>query len=245
MEAWTLLGALAASTGRVTLGALTSSMTLRNPVLLVQAAQTLRGISGGRAELALGAGGAPIDHDLTGTPRWTPRERAGRFAEFVPLVAGVLREGAPPATSSATYYPATGPNLPSAGGIRLTIAALGPRSIRLAAAHGDAWNSYGVHAGGRLSDSRPTSEEALDLFRERAARFDRACLAVGRDPATATRSYTLIESYVGPLLSDLNACISTARGFRDAGVTEFVVYWPADPTQEATLGPFIRALREM
>ena len=46
---------------RARVGALVSSMTLRNPAVLAKAAVTLDHVSEGRAELALGAGGSPRD----------------------------------------------------------------------------------------------------------------------------------------------------------------------------------------
>lgn len=243
-EAWTLLGALAASTTRATLGALTSSLTLRNPTLLVQAAQTLRNISSDRAELALGAGGAPLDHQMTGTPMWTPSERAEHFAEFVPLVSNILRSGGLPAGTTTTHFPVEGVRLPASGGVRLTVAALGPQSIVLAARYGDAWNSYGVPTGKRLT-SRLTHEQALDLFRARKARFDRSCVAAGRDPASIATSYTWVESYVEPGLSNLNAGVAVARDFRAAGVSEFIIYWPKEASQEANLAEFARIIRDI
>jgi alkanesulfonate monooxygenase SsuD/methylene tetrahydromethanopterin reductase-like flavin-dependent oxidoreductase (luciferase family) len=208
-------------------GALTSSLTLRNPALLVLAAQTLHDISSGRAELALGAGGAPLDHELTGVPSWSPSERAERFAEFVPAVARMLREPGP-----------------GAGGVRLTVGALGPRSIALAARHADAWNSYGVPTGKRLT-TRLSHEEALALFRERAGRLERACVEAGRDPATVGKSYTWVESYTEPALLDVATCTGVARDFRDSGANEFVLYWPADESQAERLGDMVRVLHEL
>ncbi len=242
-EAWTLLGALAASTTRASLGALTSSLTLRNPTLLVQATQTLRNISNGRAELALGAGGAPLDHQMTGTPMWTPPERAERFAEFVPLVSDILRSGGLRAETT-THFPVEGVRLPATGGVRLTVAALGPKSIALAASYGDAWNSYGVPTGARLTN-RLTHEQALDLFRRRKARFDRSCAAAGRDSGSIATSYTWIDSYLEQGLSDLEAAVGVARDFRAAGVSEFIVYWPKEASGEANLAELARIIRDI
>src|SRR5207253_3085938 len=61
LEAWTLLGALARETKRVRSGPLVSPLNLRNPAVLARAAVTLDELSGGRAELGVGAGGAPRD----------------------------------------------------------------------------------------------------------------------------------------------------------------------------------------
>jgi alkanesulfonate monooxygenase SsuD/methylene tetrahydromethanopterin reductase-like flavin-dependent oxidoreductase (luciferase family) len=247
LEAWTLLGALAAVTRHASLGALASSLTLRNPALLVQATQTLRDISGGRAELALGAGGAPLDHQMTGTPNWTPAERADRFAEFVPLVAGLLRDGQvpdSPAPAGGRHYAIDNARLRNAGGVRLTVAGLGPRAIGLAARYGDAWNSYGVPTGKRLT-GRLLHSQAVELFRQRVERFRGACLEWGRDPATIGGSYLWIDSFLEPQLPEPPACAQVAREFRDAGATEFIVYWPRDSAQVASLGELQRLIAEL
>jgi hypothetical protein len=179
---------------------------------------------------------------MTGVPHWSPAERADRFAEFVPLVACMLREGTTP---GGQFYPLENVKLQASGGIRLTIAGLGPRSIGLAARYGDAWNSYGVPAGKRLTEGRLTPAETLDLFRRRNERCTRECVAAGRDPSTIGRSYTWFESYMGPALPALDACVATARDFRDAGATEFIVYWPRDDMGADRLPELVRLLREL
>ena len=55
-EAWTLLGAIAASTSRIELGPLVACTNFHNPALLAKQAATLDELSGGRFVLGLGAG---------------------------------------------------------------------------------------------------------------------------------------------------------------------------------------------
>src|SRR6202044_4078775 len=57
LEAWTLLGALAAQTQRLRLGGMVSSNRLRNPALLAQMAATVDVISGGRLGVGHRGGG--------------------------------------------------------------------------------------------------------------------------------------------------------------------------------------------
>jgi alkanesulfonate monooxygenase SsuD/methylene tetrahydromethanopterin reductase-like flavin-dependent oxidoreductase (luciferase family) len=244
LEAWTALGALAATTSHARLGALVTSLTLRNPTLLVQAVRALHDISGGRAELALGAGGAPLDHQLTGIPAWTPAEREEHYEEFVPLVANLIREGRPPGGHAGGHYPVEGVGLSPLGGVRITVGALGPRSIALAARHGDAWNSYGVPAGKRVT-ARLLHDEAVDLFRKRAARFERLCREAGRDPATIDRSYLWVDGFMEPGLLEPSVCVGRARDYREAGATEFILYWPADDTLAVHLPEALRRIRQL
>jgi alkanesulfonate monooxygenase SsuD/methylene tetrahydromethanopterin reductase-like flavin-dependent oxidoreductase (luciferase family) len=244
LEAWTALGALAATTSHARLGALVSSLTLRNPTLLAQAVRALHDISDGRAELAIGAGGAPLDHQLTGIPAWPAAERQARFEEFVPLVASLVREGRPPQGDPGDHYPVEPANFNTMSGVRITVGALGPRSIALAARYGDAWNSYGVPAGKRVTARLP-HDEAVELFRKRATRFDRLCQEAGRDPAKIDRSLLWVDGYVEPGLMEPSVCVSRARDYRDAGATEFILYWPSDDALAVHLGETLRLIRQL
>lgn len=244
LEAWTALGALAEATSHARLGALVSSLTLRNPALLAQAVRALHDISGGRAELALGAGGAPLDHELTGIAAWTPAERQDRYDEFVPLVANLLREGRPPQGDPGNNYPVEAVNSNRGSDVRITVAALGPRSLALAARHGDAWNSYGVLAGKRLT-ARMTHDDAVDLFRKRSARFDRLCREAGRDPGMIDRSYLWVDGFMEPELLEPSVCVARARDYREAGATEFILYWPSDDALAVHLGEALRLIRQL
>ena len=55
-EAWTLMAAYAASTSRVKLGQMCTCMGYRNPAYLAKVAATVDVISGGRAQMGIGAG---------------------------------------------------------------------------------------------------------------------------------------------------------------------------------------------
>jgi alkanesulfonate monooxygenase SsuD/methylene tetrahydromethanopterin reductase-like flavin-dependent oxidoreductase (luciferase family) len=80
---WTLLSALAAHTRRIRLGTMVTNISLHNPAVLAKQALTVDHVSGGRQELGLGAGGAPLDHTMTGARDWVPPERATRLREVV------------------------------------------------------------------------------------------------------------------------------------------------------------------
>src|SRR5215204_5605105 len=66
LEAYTLLGALAARTSRVQLGTLVTGVTYRNPALLAKIVTTLDVISHGRAILGIGAAWYDVEHDGLG-----------------------------------------------------------------------------------------------------------------------------------------------------------------------------------
>src|SRR5713101_3486472 len=58
LEAWTLLGALAAQTQRLRLGVMVTSNRLRNPALLAKMAATVDVIADGRLIFGIGTGGS-------------------------------------------------------------------------------------------------------------------------------------------------------------------------------------------
>ncbi|HEV7526218.1 MAG TPA: LLM class flavin-dependent oxidoreductase, partial [Acidimicrobiia bacterium] len=62
LEAYTLLGALAARTERVKLATLVTGVTYRNPAMLAKMVTTLDVISHGRAILGIGAAWYDVEH---------------------------------------------------------------------------------------------------------------------------------------------------------------------------------------
>jgi alkanesulfonate monooxygenase SsuD/methylene tetrahydromethanopterin reductase-like flavin-dependent oxidoreductase (luciferase family) len=96
-------------------------------------------VSGGRLELGIGAGGAETDHTMTGIPDWNPRERAARLRKVVEILDQMLQnevttyQGHHYQIESAEMHPASiqKPRPP------LTIVALGPKSLKIAARYAD------------------------------------------------------------------------------------------------------------
>jgi alkanesulfonate monooxygenase SsuD/methylene tetrahydromethanopterin reductase-like flavin-dependent oxidoreductase (luciferase family) len=75
LDAWTTLAALAARTTRIRLGTLVSPVTFRPASVLAKAVVTVDHISGGRAELGIGAGWFEAEHRAYGFPFGSDRER--------------------------------------------------------------------------------------------------------------------------------------------------------------------------
>src|SRR5678816_3215244 len=95
LEAYTLLGALAARTNRVTLGTLVTGNTYRNPALLAKMVTTLDVISKGRAILGIGAAWYEEEHDGFGFAFPRPGERLDRLEEAVQICRALFREERP------------------------------------------------------------------------------------------------------------------------------------------------------
>ena len=166
-EAWTLLTAVAAVTTRVEVGTIVLATSFRNPALLAKMATTLDEVSGGRVILGLGCGWHEPEYTAFGYPF---DHRVDRFEEALRIVVPLLREGS--VTFSGTYHRAEDCLILPRGPrerIPVMVAARGPRMLRLAAQHADAWNI----AWFGMPDDR---------LEQRMADFRAACADVGRDP---------------------------------------------------------------
>lgn len=223
-DCWTLLGALALATSRVRLGPLVSAPALRSPSLLALQATTVDHLSGGRLELAVGAGGAPLDLAMMGLGERQPAERFGRLAETVEILDELLTQGQ--VDHHGRFYelearvrrPVQRPRPP------LVVAALGPRALRLAAARADVVSTYAVAES--VSSGVAAGDAAVDLIRERMAIVDAECARIGRRPASLRRSLLTFFGVLEPLPS-ADEFAAWTEPYREIGVGEFVVYWPA------------------
>jgi alkanesulfonate monooxygenase SsuD/methylene tetrahydromethanopterin reductase-like flavin-dependent oxidoreductase (luciferase family) len=228
LDAWTCLGALATVTARARLGPLVSPVALRNPAVLAKAAVTLDHASGGRAELGLGAGGHPLDHEKAGVEHWPRRERDRRFREFVERVEELLVD------------PDLAPR-PLQERVPLTIGGIAEPTLRLAAEHAARWSSYGGDG--------VEPEEAAAAARRHNAQLDRFCEERGRDPRTLVRSILLGYLWVRetPWRSE-GAFRETVERWRDAGMDEIVFVHPphaAMPEGAVEPGLFEHVAREV
>ncbi len=91
LECYTSLGALARETANVRLGALVTGNTYRNPTLLAKIITTLDIVSGGRAQLGIGAGWFELEHDALGFEFKTFSERFRKLEEALQIILPMLR----------------------------------------------------------------------------------------------------------------------------------------------------------
>jgi alkanesulfonate monooxygenase SsuD/methylene tetrahydromethanopterin reductase-like flavin-dependent oxidoreductase (luciferase family) len=234
----TTLTLMAADTERIRVGTLVSSLYFRHPVTLARAAMTVDHLTNGRVEVALGVGD-PTAGGVTVGVTLSPAERVAHFAEFVELVDLLLRQEV--TTYDGAYYrcqeaetiplPVQRPRPP------ITIAAHGPKMLRIAAQHADSWSSFGGY-------EVVTEDDFHRVTAERCARFDDLAAGLGRDPSrirhslvcfpplTPWRSVEYFEDMVGR--------------FRAMGIDEFVLYWPGswpdDLADEAVFGEVARSV---
>ena len=181
-EGWSLLAALAAATSRIALGPFVSCTSFRNPALTAKMADTVDEVSGGRLILGLGAGWHEPEYRAFGYPF---DRRASRFEEAFTIIRSLLREGH--VDFEGRYYQARDcelrPRGPRPEGPPLMIGTKGPRMLRIAAPHVDAWNSDWTSGPGAIPPLR--------------AAVDAACREVGRDPATVERTAAVLVDLPG------------------------------------------------
>jgi F420-dependent oxidoreductase-like protein len=174
-EAYTLLGALAARTSKVSLGTMVTGVTYRNPALLAKEVTTLDVISSGRAILGIGAAWNEDEHDGYGFDFPPVGERLDRLEEALQICRLMFTEESPSFTGEH-YRIHEALNVPRPirpDGIPILVGGGGERRLlALVARYADASNLFGD----------------LDTIRHKLALLDRHCEAIGRDPATITKT---------------------------------------------------------
>jgi F420-dependent oxidoreductase-like protein len=174
LEAYTLLGALAARTQRLNLGTMVTGVTYRNPALLAKIVTTLDVISKGRAILGIGAAWNDDEHAGFGFDFPPVKERMDRLEEALQIIRAMFTEPAP--SFEGRYYrikQVLNNPRPIRGYIPILIGGGGEkRTLRLVAQYGDACNLFGDP----------------DTVRHKIEVLERHCADVGRDPAEITKT---------------------------------------------------------
>jgi F420-dependent oxidoreductase-like protein len=175
LECWVTLGALAAVTTRLRLGALVSGIPYRNPALLAKMGATLDVISHGRCIMGIGAGWHREEFDAYGYAFETAAARGARLEEAAQVVRAMLSQQR--TTFEGRYYrvtdayneprPIQQPHPP------LLIGGNGEKvTLRVVARYGDMCNLTGTP----------------DEVRQRLAILREHCRAVGRPYEEITRT---------------------------------------------------------
>jgi F420-dependent oxidoreductase-like protein len=182
-DAWTTLAGLARDTSTIRLGTLVSSATFRYPGPLAITVAQVDQMSGGRAELGLGAGWYLDEHRAYAIPFPNLGERFDRLEEQLEVITGLW--DTPVGTTfehEGRYYPVSGsPALPKPlqqPHPPIVIGGHGPtRTPRLAARFAAEFNlPFGT----------------IDGFTAQSDRVRAAAEQIGRDPAEITFSVALI-----------------------------------------------------
>ncbi|HRW39498.1 MAG: TIGR03560 family F420-dependent LLM class oxidoreductase [Acidimicrobiales bacterium] len=95
LECYSLLAALAQHTSSARLSALVTGNTYRNPAVLAKTVTTLDIVSGGRAQLGIGAGWFEQEHDAFGIEFGTFTDRFEKLEEALQIILPMLRDERP------------------------------------------------------------------------------------------------------------------------------------------------------
>ena len=180
-EAYTLLGAVAARTSRIQLGAMVTGVTYRNPAFLAKVVTTLDVVSSGRAILGIGAAWNEDESLAYGYPWPSATERFERLEDALRICRAMFTQQE--STVQGTVHHVDGAiNVPQPvrpGGPPILVGGGGERkTLRLTARYADMWNGFGDF---------PMIRHKLDVLSEH-------CATEGRDRSeiVATRLGTLI-----------------------------------------------------
>ena len=181
-DCWTTLGGLARDTATVRLGALMTASTFRAPGMLAIIVASVDDMSGGRAELGIGAAWYAREHAAFGLPFPAVGERFGRLEEQLEVITGLWHSG-PGEGQGFSFHGEhyqvadnrTPPRVTQRPHPPIIVGGGGPRRTpAIAARFAAEFNAaYGGDPG------------------ERFVRFGRACEAIGRDPTDARLSAVL------------------------------------------------------
>lgn len=171
MEAYTTLGALAASTSRVKLGTLVTGVTYRNPAVLAKIVTTLDVISKGRAIFGIGAAWNEDEHNGYGIEFPPIGKRMDRLDEALTIAKLMFTQDRP--SFEGKYYridrALNVPRPVQPGGPKILIGGTGERrTLRLLAQHGDIGHWFAA---------------SIEELKRKKQIFEEHCAVVKRDPS--------------------------------------------------------------
>jgi F420-dependent oxidoreductase-like protein len=141
LECYSLLAGLARETSTVRLSALVTGNTYRNPAVLAKIVTTLDIVSGGRAQLGIGAGWFELEHRAFGIEFGTFTDRFEKLEEALQVIIPMLRGER--VTLDGKHYPVVDAvnSPPPVGRIPVMIGGSGERkTLRMVAQYADESN---------------------------------------------------------------------------------------------------------
>jgi len=212
LEGYTSLGFLAAHTSSVQLRLLVTGVTYRHPGLLAKQVATLDVLSGGRAQLGIGAAWYEQEHAALGVPFPALGERFERLEEALQICRQMWSDDDGPFTGRHYQLAQTlcAPGPVSAAGIPIIVGGNGEKkTLRLVAQYADACNLMVVGP----DDAAPK----LDVLRAH-------CAAVGRDYDTLDKTVVAVTGAFG----DVDQFLRDCERYAALGIDEVVVMTEGD-----------------
>ena len=202
LEGYTGLGFLAGRTDRMTLGLLVTGVTYRHPGLLAKIVTTLDVVSGGRAQLGIGAAWYEREHLALGVPFPPLSERFERLEETLQICHQMWSDDDGPYEGVHYQLAETicSPRPVSTPRPRILVGGSGEqKTLRLVARYADACNLFATEP----------AEVAHKL-----EVLDRHCADEQRDPASISRT---ILGMADPL-GDVDGFLSTMEEYAALGI---------------------------
>jgi alkanesulfonate monooxygenase SsuD/methylene tetrahydromethanopterin reductase-like flavin-dependent oxidoreductase (luciferase family) len=182
-DMWTLLSYAAGRTQHVRFVPDVLNLPLRPPAVVAKSVASLDLLSGGRVELALGAGGFWEAIEAMGGPRRSPKQSVDALEEALRIIRGFW-SGERSLNMSGEHYSLKGvhPGPKPARPIGIWVGARGPRMLKLIGRLADGWlPSLGGHY--LTPDEVAEGQTAIDA----------AALTAGRDPSVIERAVNIME----------------------------------------------------
>lgn len=177
LDAWTLLSFVAARTSRIRLAGNVLNVPLRQPAVLARAAASLDVLSGGRIELALGAGAFWDAIVAMGGPRLSPGHAVAALEEAIDVVRGIWDvDGPTPLVVAGAHHALRGAKRGPAPAhdMEIWVGATKPKMLALVGRRADGW----LPSLGRMG---------VRALQDGNAVIDAAARRHGRDPREIRR----------------------------------------------------------
>jgi alkanesulfonate monooxygenase SsuD/methylene tetrahydromethanopterin reductase-like flavin-dependent oxidoreductase (luciferase family) len=185
LDTWTLLTTIAAATSRVRVFPNVANLPLRPPAMLAREVATLDILSGGRAELGIGAGAFWDAIEAMGGPRRSPGESVAALREAIGVIRALWTPGHG-VRLTGDHYSLHGakPGPFPVHDIGIWVGSYKERMLRLTGELADGW----------LPSSPYAPPEQLAGMN---AIIDRAASDAGRSPRDVRRLYNISGSFAG------------------------------------------------
>jgi F420-dependent oxidoreductase-like protein len=175
LEAVAMHAALACQTSKVRCGSLVYSIGYRHPAVLAKAITAIDQLSGGRADMGIGAGWALVEYQAYGIPFPNVKTRMDQLEEGIQCLRGLLHDDV--TTFAGQYFTLTDARnepRPLQQKVPIWIGGGGEkRTLNIAAKYADGWNVPFI---------------APDTFAHKNEVLDQHCATVGRDPHDISRA---------------------------------------------------------
>lgn len=208
-DASVILAEIALETNRIRIGTGIINIWGRTPATVAMMATTLSDLSNGRFELGLGAGSPTLAEGLHGCEF---RATAARLREFTAQVRGLLAgdRAAQVVAGARTLRLAVRPP----GPVHISVAALGPRAVRMCGELADGWYPFLLSPSGLAPGMRLLDEGAAGA-RPRPAVCPGIPTAIHEDPEQARAVAAWWISFYLTKMGPLYGQTLRALGFGD------------------------------